>query len=104
MSHVVNVASHRYSGCDSLSLFLSLLFLHCLYFCGDSTSALIVFFSSFFPTDTSSSSGDILEQEPQSPQTADENSSLRGGDDPNNAEKVCISSQDEKGEIIRSEL
>lgn len=56
----------------------------------------------FSPTDTSSSSGVSVEERPPSPQTADENSSLKGADSPDAAEKACISSQDEKGENIRS--
>ncbi|KAK3575101.1 hypothetical protein QTP86_020698 [Hemibagrus guttatus] len=50
--------------------------------------------------DTSSSSGVSVEERPLSPQAADENSrgSLKEGDDPDAAEKACITSQDEKGE------
>lgn len=66
-----------------------------------STPANCVFFS---PADTSSSSGISVEERPLSPQAADENSrgSLKGGDDPDAAEKACITSQDEKGEEFRS--
>ncbi|XP_060724657.1 nucleosome-remodeling factor subunit BPTF-like isoform X2 [Tachysurus vachellii] len=49
-------------------------------------------------TDTTSNSGVSVEERPPSPQTADENSSLKGADSPDAAEKACISSQDEKGE------
>ncbi|KAF4080090.1 hypothetical protein AMELA_G00166420 [Ameiurus melas] len=52
-------------------------------------------------TADTSSSGANVEEGPLSPQTADENSrsSLKGGDDPDAAEKACISNPDEKGEL-----
>lgn len=73
--------------CDSLSYFLSL---------NTPVSA----------ADASSRSGANVEEGPLSPQSADENTrgSLKGGDDPDAAEKACISGQDEKGEDMRRYL